>query len=162
MENDWKALRDKYLKDRIEDQINWYNRKSSENKRWYHRLRLIVIASGALIPLLIGYANGPWEHLKYIAGILGAAVAIAEGILSLKRYRELWSAYRLSAERLIRERWLYENGATAAYASGDAAAFRRFVLQAEQIMSSENEEWIKFIKQDDKVSEASPKGEASR
>ncbi len=149
MENDWKTLRDKYLKDRIQDQLNWYNKKSGENKKWFHRWRLSIIVSGALIPLLIGYANGKLEWLKYIAGILGALVAIAEGVLSLKRYREHWSTYRLTAERLNRERWLYENKAKDEYKTDDEEAFRRFVLNAEQIMSSENEEWISFVKQSD-------------
>ncbi|MCS7036319.1 MAG: DUF4231 domain-containing protein [Saprospiraceae bacterium] len=147
MENDWKALRDRYLKERIEDQFKWYERKSASNKRWFHRLRTTVIVSGALIPLLVGYANGSLEWLKYIAGALGAVVAISEGILSLRRYRDLWSTYRLAAERLNRERWLYENNAIEEYASNDEAAFRRFVQRAEQIMASENDEWKSYLQQ---------------
>lgn len=147
MENDWKTLRDRYLQERVQDQISWYERKSASSKRWFHRLRTTVIIAGALIPLLVGYANGPYEWLKYIAGALGAVVAISEGILSLRRYRDLWSAYRLAAERLNRERWLYENGALDEYAASDEAAFRRFVQRAEQIMASENDEWKSYLQQ---------------
>ncbi len=147
MENDWKTLREQYLQKRVLDQIGWYERKSAFNKRWFHYLRTTVIVSGALIPLLVGYANGPLEWLKYIAGALGAVVAISEGLLSLKRYRDLWSTYRLTAERLNRERWLYENGALDEYAANDEAAFRRFVQRAEQIMASENDEWKSYLQQ---------------
>ncbi len=147
MENNWKELRNTYLESRVKDQINWYEKKSASNKRWFHYLRTTVIVSGALIPLLVGYANGPMEWLKYLAGLLGAVVAIAEGILSLRRYRDLWSTYRLTAERLNRERWLYENGALEEYASKDEAAFRHFVQRAEQIMASENDEWKSYLQQ---------------
>ncbi len=155
MENDWKAMRDRYLSERIQKQIDWFERKSATYKRWFYRLRIAIIVSGALIPLLVGYANGPLEWLKYIAGFLGAVVAISEGILSLKRYRDLWSTYRLTAERLIRERWLYENRVTEEYQSDNETAYRHFVLRAEQIMASENEEWKSLLQQ-------SPPVEASK
>jgi hypothetical protein len=154
MENDWKTLRDQYLQERVQDQISWYERKSASNKCWFHRLRTTVIVSGALIPLLVGYANGPCEWLKYVAGALGAVVAISEGILSLRRYRDLWSTYRLTAERLTRERWLYENRALDEYTANDEAAFRRFVQRAEQIMASENDEWKSYLQQIPTTTEA--------
>ncbi|MCS6930128.1 MAG: DUF4231 domain-containing protein [Saprospiraceae bacterium] len=140
-DSDWQFLRAKYLEKRVQDQINWYEKKSAANKRWFHRLRVATIACGALIPLLVGYANNSWEWLKYLAGLLGVVVAISEGLISLHRYHEKWHIYRLTAERLIRERWLYESGASEEYAQRDEVAFRRFVQRAEQIMASENEEW---------------------
>ncbi len=152
MEDSWKTLRETYLQERVKTQIEWYEKKSAHNKRWFYRLRIVVIVSGALIPLFVGYAEGDLEWLRYVAGALGVAISASEGILTLRRYRELWSTYRITAERLNRERLLYENRATEAYANDDEAAFRRFVWNAEQIMSSENEEWLQYIKQ----SEAPP------
>lgn len=147
MTDDWKTQRDKYLAERVEQQINWYNRKSSANKRGFYWCRTLVIVSGALIPLLVGYANGPYEGLKYVAGALGVVVAVSEGILSLWKYRENWSGFRITVERLTRERLLYDNRVGDDYAAGDEAAFRRFVYRAEQIMASENEDWKTYLEQ---------------
>ena len=148
---DWKQQRDKYIAERVIDQYNWYNQKSGGYKKWYYRCRIIVIASGALIPLLVGYASGAWDWLKYVAGALGAVVAITEGIQSLKKYRENWSAYRATAEMLKREQLLFENNAGDDYAAGDEAAFKRFVLKIEKITAAENNEWNALL-----ASSASP------
>ena len=99
---EWKQQSEKYIADRIQDQISWYERKSRINKTGYYRCRYLIIGSGALIPLLVGYAEGWFDWLKYVAGFLGVVVAISEGIMSLKKFLENWSTYRLTAERLRR------------------------------------------------------------
>lgn len=142
---DWKQQRDKYVAERILGQVGWYNRKSTINKNGYYLCRYLTIFSGALIPLLVGYSEGDWAYLKYFAGLLGVVVVIAEGILSLKKYRENWSTYRLTAERLQRELFFFENQVGEDYASGTEDAFKRFVARAEQLMASENEEWKSYL-----------------
>ena len=87
-----------YIKTRVDTQIEWYEGKARKNKRGYHVCQTLVILSGALIPLLVGYSNGNWERLKYVAGALGVLVAIMEGILSLHKYKENWLTYRGTAE----------------------------------------------------------------
>jgi hypothetical protein len=139
--NNLKEQREKYLTERVIDQFNWYDKKSSFNKKRFYFFRTLVIASGALIPLLVGYADENMPFFNYIAGALGVVVVIAEGMLSLKKYQENWSIYRMTAERLNREKLLFENGVGEDYGSGDETAFRRFVIKAEQIMAAENEEW---------------------
>lgn len=137
----WEQQRDAYLTERVDDQIDWYGKKSRTNKKWYYTCRTIIIVSGALIPVLIGYAEGDLGWLKYLAGALGAVVAIAEGVMSLKKYLENWTSYRGTSERLKREKLLYQSKVGEAYATGDEAAFKAFVMQAEQIMTSENSDW---------------------
>lgn len=141
----WEQQRDTYLNERIDGQIKWYGGKSRDNKRWYYQSRTVIIVCGALIPLLVGYANGQWEWLKYAAGALGAMVAIAEGLLSLKKYLENWTTYRSTSERLKREKLLYLNKVGEDYAAGDEAAFKQFVLKAELIMTSENQDWTAHL-----------------
>ena len=41
-----------YLEQRLDDQINWYDKKSSANQAAFKRLRLIEIIAAAAIPLL--------------------------------------------------------------------------------------------------------------
>ncbi|MBK6930245.1 MAG: DUF4231 domain-containing protein [Saprospirales bacterium] len=142
---EWKQQSEKYITDRIQDQISWYERKSRINKTGYYRCRYLIIGSGALIPLLVGYAEGWFDWLKYVAGFLGVVVAVSEGIMSLKKFLENWSTYRLTAERLRRELYFYENMVGDDYAPGGEPAFKKFVLRAEQVMASENEEWKSYI-----------------
>lgn len=137
----WEQQRDQYLSERVDGQIKWYGGKSRANKKWYYLSRTIIIVSGALIPLLVGYASGNWEWLKYVAGALGAVVAVSEGVLSLKKYLENWTTYRSTSERLKREKLLYLNKVGEDYAGGDETAFKQFVVKAELIMSSENQDW---------------------
>jgi Protein of unknown function (DUF4231) len=131
---------EEYLKNRIDTQIKWYEDKSAINKNWYYRCHVLMLVCSALIPLLIGFSNAPYEYFKYIAGSLGVVVAIMQGILGLKKYQENWITYRSTSEMLQREKLLFLNGI------GDFEdrnyAFKVFVLKAEQIMSSENSNWI--------------------
>jgi MFS family permease len=143
--DDWKTLRDKYRTERVQDQVTWYEKKSAINKRGFYTCQTLIIISGALIPLLAGYAESDWTWFKYVSGLLGVVVVVAGGVLSLKKYQENWTTYRMTAERLNREHLLYENAVGEDYTSADEAAFKRFVIKAEQIMASENEAWKAYL-----------------
>ncbi|MCB0534113.1 MAG: DUF4231 domain-containing protein [Lewinellaceae bacterium] len=143
--SDLKQQQEKYITERVLDQYNWYDTKSSFNKKWFYFYRTLVIASGALIPLLVGYADEQTPFFNHIAGALGVVVVIAEGMLSQRKYQENWSIYRMTAERLKREKLLFENGVGDDYAAGDVVAFRNFVVKTEQILASENEEWKALV-----------------
>jgi hypothetical protein len=43
---------DMYIKERLEDQIAWYDKKSQRNQKWFERLRAIALIAGASIPFL--------------------------------------------------------------------------------------------------------------
>ena len=73
--------RDEYLEQRLDDQINWYDRKSCWNQRWYKRPQVILLVASATIPFLSGYVSDtpavdpglPW--IKIAIGLLGVAIA---------------------------------------------------------------------------------------
>lgn len=137
-----------YLEKRVDDQINWYNSRSGTNKRMYERIQIVVIASGVLIPLFIGYSETEgWEKLKYLAGALGALVAYLEGLKTIKKYRENWTAYRMTAEALLREKMLFLNRVGS---DGNSTYdFKQFVANCEQIMSGEQANWRALFTQND-------------
>lgn len=136
---------EEYLSQRVDEQFGWYEAKSKSMKQGYYFSKTVVIVSSALIPLLVGFSDSMNENFKYIAGALGAVVAITEGILSLKKYRENWLIYRTTAESLQREKLMLINR-TGPYSSGDEKQiFKDFVERAEQIMSSENASWISVV-----------------
>ena len=46
----------KYLKERYEDQINWYDKKSMLNQKLYRYLQGFVIILAAITPVLVAIA----------------------------------------------------------------------------------------------------------
>ena len=128
-----------YIESRIQDQINWYNKKSAFYKQRYQSFQMAAIVCSICVPLLIGFSDQV-PFLKYVAGGLGALVAIIEGAQSLYRYKENWLAYRTTTEALIREQLLFETQA-GVYADQNLA-FKCLVENTENILSTENRVWL--------------------
>jgi len=96
-----------YLSSRVDDQINWYNKKSAIYQNRYKFLKVLVIVLSVSIPFLVGLIEGANDYLKIVVGIGGVLIAMIEGILSLFRYQDLWLQYRLTSETLQREKILF-------------------------------------------------------
>jgi len=129
-----------YLSSRVDDQINWYNKKSTIYQNRYKFLKVLVIILSVSIPFLVGLIEGKDDYLKIVVGIGGVLIAMIEGVLSLFRYQDLWLQYRLTSETLQREKiiFLTQSGPY----QNKAGAFQIFVKNAEAIMSGENQSWI--------------------
>ena len=61
-------------------------------------------------------------------------------MLALNQHHENWLRYRSLKEALEREKWLYITGSSSAYSGSDS--FRRFVINAEAMMSEERSVWL--------------------
>lgn len=133
-----------YIKERVDDQITWYSKKSSNNQRWYKRWRLVEILAAALIPFLTSYTgdtgNGPM--FKIIVGALGMLVAVISGLLVLYKFQDNWVEYRNTCELLTSEKFLFETQAPP-YNTPDA--FPNFVQKIEALITSENQKWTQYI-----------------
>ena len=125
-----------YLAQRVEDQIDWYDKKSGVNQRWFKRLRVVEIVAAALIPFLTA-APDMWA-MKYVIGGLGVFITVVAGILALFQFQERWTDYRATAESLKKERFLFLTRAEP-YAAGDI--FSTFVQRIEALLSKENTDW---------------------
>ena len=55
---------EEYIKERLDNQIDWYDKKSVKSQKWFKRLQLIVIVSSATIPFLSGYMDETTLFLK--------------------------------------------------------------------------------------------------
>ena len=95
-----------YLKERLDDQIAWYDRKSQLNQRAYKWLRGVEMVAAASIPFLAGYAMD-FNEVKFAVGLLGVIVAVVAGLIYLYRFQELWMEYRTTCESLRHEKYLY-------------------------------------------------------
>jgi len=137
---------DQYLIDRLEDQINWYDKKSQSNQKWFKRLRMTEIICASLIPLLSGLSSSI-DYSEWIIGILGIAIAIAAATSGIYKYQENWIQYRTSSETLKHEKYLYITQSTP-YSSDDK--FEMLVTRIESLISKENSNWSRYIKKEDK------------
>ena len=128
--------------ERLDDQIAWYDDRSGRNQRCYKVMKITVIVLAALIPLLSGL-NIPSIALAgvpaWVLGILGALIAIIEGIQQVGQYHENWISYRSTVESLKQEKFLY-----LAKAGAYAAAADPHVLLAERIKSLISQEHAKW------------------
>jgi hypothetical protein len=128
---------EEYLKNRVDEQIAWYDRKSGGSQRWFQRLRLFEIAAAAAITLLAGYADS-FSNVKIVIGILGLLTAVIAGVLALYQFQENWMAYRSACESLKQEKYLFLTR-TDPYSGDDA--FALFVSRVEALMSKERTAW---------------------
>lgn len=134
---------EEYLEQRLQDQINWYDKKSQWNQRWYKRLKAIEILMAASIPLLVGYVTETSSHMKIVVGFLSVIVAAIAGIENLYKFQENWIEYRTTAESLKHEKYLYLTK-TGPYNEEDA--FSKLVEKVEDMISRENTRWSQYIK----------------
>ena len=136
--------RDEYLEQRLDDQIDWYDRKSGWNQRWYKRLQVVLLVASATIPFLSGYVSDapvaepgtPW--IKIAIGLLGVAIAAIAAILGLYNFQENWIKYRTTCESLKKEKFKFLTQVSPY--DGDSA-FPLLVEHVEGLISKENTDW---------------------
>jgi hypothetical protein len=75
-----------YLKERVEDQIAWYDRKAAFHKRWFICLRAVEITAAATVPFLSGFAGNP--RIGVAVGIIGVIITVCAGLTHLRQFQE--------------------------------------------------------------------------
>ncbi|HBX67137.1 MAG TPA: hypothetical protein DEG32_13620, partial [Balneolaceae bacterium] len=95
---------DTYLKDRLEDQINWYSRKASSNKSAYLRITTATLIFAVSIPLfaiyLLASENPLFQNSFCLAyfGFAGLAITVLSVLNHIYNYQDRWSHYRTVGE----------------------------------------------------------------
>ena len=135
---------EEYLKERLEGQIDWYDKKSIKSQNWFKRLQVIVIVASATIPFLSGFMDETTLYLKIVVGLLGLTIAAATAILGLYQFQENWLEYRTTCETLRHEKYLFLTGA-APYDEDEP--FLLLVERVEGLISKENTNWQSYMKQ---------------
>jgi hypothetical protein len=126
----------------MEDQINWYDRKSRSNMQWYKRMKMTEIISAAIIPFL------PATRLPdatIVTGGLGVLITVLEGLLQLNKFHENWISYRATCESLKHEKYMFLANA-AAYASAEKPR-AMLAERVEALISQEGAKWASVQEQ---------------
>jgi hypothetical protein len=133
-----------YIEYRLEDQIDWYERKSGLNKKAFQRCQLTQLVMAALITLSGVITSSQFPMVSYIVPSLGAIIAIISGVLGLYKFQENWLEYRTVSESLKHEKYLF---LTRSEPYHEAVPFNLFVNRVENILSEENSKWAQTIKE---------------
>jgi hypothetical protein len=132
--------------ERLEDQINWYDRKSSDNQRRYKWLKLLELAVAAALPVVAGIGSP-----VLVIGALAAVIVVLEGAQHLYQFQEHWITYRSTAEALKHEHYLYLAEA-GPYLGEDR--HRQLAERIEGLISQEHAKWTASQQQPASRSEA--------
>lgn len=138
-----------YMNKRIDDQIDWYDRKSQFNQKMYKRLVLIEIVFSASIPFLTSYSS--ICMINTLIAVFGIGITLIAGMLSLYKFQENWITYRTTAETLKQEKYQYLTK-TGVYNDGNDSDYPLNILvnRIESIISKENTEWHRRLNKSDK------------
>jgi len=127
---------------RLEEQIDWYNRKSSAAQHIFKRIKVAEILAAAIIPFLAGISL---PHDKLIIAGLGVLITILEGFLHLNQYQQLWATYRGTCEALKHEKYVYLAKAGPYAGAPDPHAL--LAERVESLVSQEHAQWNSFQQQ---------------
>ncbi len=131
---------EEYLKQRVDDQISWYSKKSSSNQKWFKRIRFLEIYLSASLVLLAVFLDN--SVMKYGSAIIETILTILSGIIGLNKFQENWIQYRTTAEWLKKEKYLF---ITKSGAYREDKNFSDFVITVENELSKEHSQWAKCM-----------------
>ncbi|KGR91350.1 hypothetical protein CD30_05905 [Ureibacillus massiliensis 4400831 = CIP 108448 = CCUG 49529] len=128
---------EEYFQERLDDQINWYDKKSARSQKLYKSLKGIVIFLSASIPFFVGFISD-FEFWEIVVSAIGVSIAVIEAWLGITKYHEHWIEYRSICETLKHEKYMYLTR-TGVYDNENP--FKVLVERVESIISKENVNW---------------------
>lgn len=141
------------LMERLDRRIAWYDRSAKKNQLLFRSFKAFTLVAAAAIPFsaslsAAGFSTadaGPGGLTTFVAGLLGAAIVVVEGLQQLFQWQQNWLNYRSTSESLDRERSLFLVGAGSYL---DVPNPRVLLAERiEQIMGQEHSKWMALSEQ---------------
>ena len=126
---------EKYLKERYEDQVTWYDKKSISFQKKYKFWQSLIIFTSAVTPVLVAAEISKWPVIA-----ISAIVAIGTTVIKTFKYQENWINYRTTCETLKKEIHFYQNSVGEYKTAEDPEAL--FIDNVESFISRENTLWL--------------------
>ncbi len=132
--------------ERLEDQLQYYDKKASRNERMFKRLKKATLTISVMIPLSAVFSAKYGAITGIIAGTLGAMIALLEGLQQLNQYQQNWISYRSTAEALKHEKFLFLSsaGPYANPAEPQKTATVQLAERVESLVSQEHSKWAQM------------------
>lgn len=138
---EWALVHTAWL--RLEDQVQWYDDKSTNAQRWYKNLKFTQISLAVLIPVA---THLPADYAKWTTALAGALIALLESIQHMNQYSTLWVMYRSTAEFLKHEKFLFLSAAGPYKGLTDDARLLTLAERVEERVSTEHANWFNETK----------------
>lgn len=147
LEEDLTKAQAEYLNNRLNYQIDWYEKKSARNRIQYLFWQSLTIITAALVPILSGIdinkAGIVTEHLgdtRTLVAFLGGASAVIASIVALFKCQENWVKYRAACGDLRSH--LAQFRVRAGVYEDRGRAFKLLVENCERIINAERGQWV--------------------
>ncbi len=144
---------------RLEDQIQWYDTKSSRAQKAYKKTKYFTITVTAVIPI---FAVVSFSYSEFLIAALSAMVAIFEGANQINQWQHNWITYRSTCEALRHEKFTYMERADPYDFENPSVAKKLLVERVESLISTEHSKWIAVQEEGAKTERANPKRPLSR
>jgi hypothetical protein len=129
--------------DHLQDQIEWYDRKSGSSQKAFKYLKICTISAAAVIPVLAKI-----DGMSSVTAGLGVLIVILEGLQQLNQYHSTWISYRSTCETLKHEKFLYLGKAGAYATVSDPHSL--LAERIESLVSQEHAKWASSQEQERK------------
>lgn len=133
--------------DHLQDQIEWYDRKSGHNQTLFKWLKILTILAAALVPVLA-------KVYALVTAGLGVFIVVLEGLQQMNQYHSNWISYRSTCEALKHEKFLYLAKAGPYASANDAHAL--LADRIESLISQEHAKWASTQEQAKKQKSEGP------
>ncbi len=127
---------EKYIKCRLNPQIEWYSGRAGRHKWAYHILAALIGVLAASITV-----TAAADADKLALAILGGAISSLTVLQTLLKSHEKWLGYRSACEDLRREKYYFKTKSGHYSGLKDEDNISTLVDRSEGIISSEHQEW---------------------
>jgi hypothetical protein len=137
-----KLTPEEYVEERLNSEINYYNKAATRAKQRYVQMRAITVVGGALVPVLV---NIDLAYLDILTTAISLVVVLFVSLETVYRYREQWTNYR-TAEQNLRNEYFTFTSRSGIYTSLDEpSAFTLFVNRIEQAIEAESTSTLRVM-----------------
>lgn len=123
------------LWERLQSQIEWYDRKASANQRSYKVSKMAIIACAVVIPIIA-------EYSPLAVGISAGFILLLEGLQHVNKWQENWILYRSTCEGLRNEQHLFSEKAGPYASLTPEVAQRVLAERTGALFLAEHSKWV--------------------
>ncbi len=131
-----------YIKDRLENQISWYDRRSARSKTWFYALSLGQAIVASAIAIVSAVSEKPDRSVLVVLATMGGITAVTTSVLGLLKFQEDWLSYRSTCEALKKEKFFFL--ACAGPYTDETKRFETLVERVESLISREHTSWAQM------------------
>ena len=137
-----KLTPEEYVAERLNPEIDYYNKNAGKAKQRYLQMRAITVIGGALVPVLV---NVNLPYINILTTAISLVVVLFVSLETVYRYREQWTNYR-SAEQNLRNEYFLFTSKSGGYAELDEpVAFTLFVNRIEEAIDAESASTLRVM-----------------